>query len=71
MSQSSADERYVQSIRRGSRATIATQYYIFEVPDGCVLTGIDVAGDRDSTVTAYYRPIQYLINGSWRTAGSA
>ncbi|ENE7638827.1 phage tail protein [Escherichia coli] len=71
MTQATADARYIQSIRRGSRATIGEQYNIFEVPDGCVLTGLDVAGDRDSTVTAYYRPVQFLINGEWRTASSA
>lgn len=65
MSLAAADERYVQSIRRGSIAIIGMQYNIFEVPDGCVLTGLDVAGDGNSTVTAYYRPMQYLINGSW------
>ncbi|EES3397902.1 phage tail protein [Escherichia coli] len=66
-----ADSRYVQSIRRGSRSTIGMQYNIFEVPDGCVLTGLDVAGDGNATVTAYYRPVQFLINGSWKTVSSA
>ncbi|HDW3155116.1 TPA: phage tail protein, partial [Escherichia coli] len=23
------------------------------------------------TVTAYYRPVQFLVNGSWKTASSA
>ncbi|KYT79700.1 phage tail protein, partial [Escherichia coli] len=71
MTQSVADSRYVQSIRRGSRSTIGMQYNIFEVPDGCVLTGLDVAGDGNATVTAYYRPVQFLIDGSWKTASSA
>ncbi|EKF4249240.1 phage tail protein [Escherichia coli O157] len=66
-----ADSRYVQSIRRGSGSTIGMQYNIFEVPDGCVLTGLDVAGDGNATVTAYYRPVQFLIDGSWKTASSA
>lgn len=71
ITQSVADSRYVQSIRRGSRSTIGMQYNIFEVPDGCVLTGLDVAGDGNATVTAYYRPVQFLVNGSWKTASSA
>ncbi|WP_230887223.1 pyocin knob domain-containing protein, partial [Escherichia coli] len=73
---SNFDSRYalktacVTSVRLGSRSSISNQYTIFEVPGGHVITGFDVAGDGNATVTAYYRPVQYCINGTWYTAAS-
>lgn len=66
-----SDSRYVTAVRLGSRATTAAYPQFFEVPTGCVITGLDVAGDSNATVTAYYRPIQVYLNGAWRTVGAA
>ena len=66
-----ADSRFVQNVRLGTRATTASYPQFFEVPTGCVITGFDVAGDSNASVTAYYRPIQIYLNGVWRTVGAA
>ncbi|MCX9004543.1 hypothetical protein NLN86_23280 [Citrobacter portucalensis] len=65
-----SDSRYVQDIRLGSRANTGSKPQIFEVPAGCVITGFDVAGDSNATVSGYYRPVQKLINGTWYNVAS-
>ncbi|MEG2434470.1 MAG: hypothetical protein RSB25_22780, partial [Acinetobacter sp.] len=70
-SKADSDARYVTAMRLGSRATTASYPQFFEVPTGCVITGFDVAGDSNASVTAYYRPIQVYLNGAWRTVGAA
>ncbi|MBW2956170.1 phage tail protein [Hafnia paralvei] len=64
-----ADSRFVQNVRLGARATTASQPFIFEVPTGCIITGLDVSGDSNASVVAYYRPIQIYLNGAWITVG--
>ncbi|PNK69823.1 phage tail protein [Hafnia paralvei] len=71
MTSSTADARYIKAMRLGSRATTASQPFMFEVPTGCVITGLDVSGDSNASVVAYYRPIQIYLNGAWLTVGAA
>ncbi|WP_252354260.1 pyocin knob domain-containing protein [Hafnia paralvei] len=71
MTSSTADARYITAMRLGSRATTASQPFMFEVPTGCVITGLDVSGDSNASVVAYYRPIQIYLNGAWLTVGAA
>ena len=70
-SKAASDARYITSMRLGSRATTASQPFMFEVPTGCVITGLDVSGDSNASVVAYYRPIQIYLNGAWLTVGAA
>lgn len=71
MTSSTADARYIKAMRLGSRATTASQPFMFEVPTGCVITGLDVSGDSNASVVAYYRPIQIYLNDAWLTVGAA
>ena len=70
-SKAASDARYITSMRLGSRATTASQPFMFEVPTGCVITGLDVSGDSNASVVAYYHPIQIYLNGAWLTVGAA
>lgn len=57
---------YITAVRLGSRGTFGVDTGIADAPNGSVLVG---GGDFGADDGAYaYRPLQYLINGTWYTA---
>ncbi|MEB8638660.1 phage tail protein [Cronobacter muytjensii] len=70
-SKTESDARYVQGIQLGAMASQPTHdaYSTSMAPGGCVLTGVK-SNYNDSNWemdTIYYKPVQELINGAWRT----
>lgn len=58
----------VRDVRMGSPGTIVLKRGDWNyVPGGCAFTGWYIEGDAPVDDTIQYKPIQILINGSWRT----
>lgn len=65
----------VTDVRLGSeistnRGNLGSESFVYRAPAGCVVTGFDVhsqGGREDSFNYMFSRPIQILIDGSWRT----
>ncbi|WP_155958642.1 phage tail-collar fiber domain-containing protein [Klebsiella aerogenes] len=58
----------VRDVRMGSPGTIILKRNGWNyVPGGCAFTGWYVEGDAPVDDTIQYKPIQILVNGSWRT----
>ncbi|EPL9863383.1 phage tail protein [Klebsiella aerogenes] len=59
---------FVRDVRMGSPGTIILKRNGWNyVPGGCAFTGWYVEGDAPVDDTIQYKPIQILVNGSWRT----
>lgn len=63
---SQSDARYVTKTQLGTRGSFSVGGGTTEAPAGCVLTGGGDFGSSDGSY--YYRPMQYVINGSAHTA---
>lgn len=72
-SKNESDARFIQGIQLGAQVSIgkAGDYsQMYQCPDGCVMTGTyvtDGGGAEAAYTTAYYKPVQKLLNGVWVT----
>lgn len=61
-----SDARYIQNVMRGARVSLTMDGTEVEAPEGCVLTGGN-GNEATQVGIAFYRPLQILINGTYRT----
>lgn len=72
-SKNESDTRFIQGMQLGAQVSIekAGDYsQMYQCPDGCVMTGAyvnDGGGSEAAYTTAYYKPVQKLLNGVWVT----
>ncbi|HFW4799709.1 TPA: hypothetical protein ACIBS5_005272, partial [Salmonella enterica subsp. diarizonae serovar 60-67:z35:-] len=68
------DHNFVRAVRLGPVALSGGLWRDYQLGGGNVVTGFHTDGDwemQGGDDKVYYRPIQYLVNGTWVTAASA
>ncbi|EIT7615355.1 phage tail protein [Escherichia coli] len=78
MTQSTADDRYVQNVQLGAQSYHSPggneMSWNYSAPSGCMLSGINVQetgkNSADNIGGVYFRPVQIYISNAWRTVSS-
>ncbi|EDW0610924.1 phage tail protein [Salmonella enterica subsp. enterica] len=68
------NNNFVRAVRLGPQAISGGLWQDYQLGGGNVVTGFHTDGDwemQGGDDKVYYRPIQYLVNGTWVTAASA
>lgn len=67
------DHNFVRAVRLGPQAISGGLWRDYQLGGGNVVTGFHTDGDwemQGGDDKVYYRPVQYLVNGTWVTAAS-
>ncbi|EKH8214358.1 hypothetical protein O9Z86_002589 [Salmonella enterica] len=68
------NQTFVRAVRLGPQAFSGALWRDYQLGGGNVVTGFHTDGDWEMEGNddhVYYRPVQYLVNGTWVTAASA
>ncbi|EGJ3458567.1 hypothetical protein IHE92_003157 [Salmonella enterica] len=68
------NQTFVRAVRLGPQAFSGALWRDYQLGGGNVVTGFHTDGDWEMSGNddhVYYRPVQYLVNGTWVTAASA